>query len=111
VQSYLDWIEDSNEQELPPSLIQMEDNKADKNLPASVDMGPCELQTLSGFQADSNDVSEIETVLGVLPSLSPHLPKEKDAKVIDALNDGLNQHNKRNCTTIQFPYASPIPIN
>jgi len=27
------------------------------------------------------------------------------------LNDGLTEHNKKNQTTIKFPYASPMPIN
>ena len=89
----------------------MEDDKAGKNLPASVDKGPCELQTMSALQEDLQDASEVETVLGVLPSIAPHLPKKKDAEVINTLNDGLNQHNKKKQTAVQFPYASPIPIN
>jgi hypothetical protein len=40
-ESNLDWIENNNAQELPPSLIQMDEDEAAKNLPASVDMGPC----------------------------------------------------------------------
>ena len=110
-ESNLDWIDDNNEKELPPSLIQMDDDKGGKNLPSSIDMGPSELQTLSGLQQDSDDTCEVETVLGVLPSIAAHLPKEKDQQVMSTLNDGLNQHNKKNHTTIQFPYASPVPIN
>ena len=30
---------------------------------------------------------------------------------MNTLNDELNLHNKKNQTTIQFPYASPTPIN
>ena len=89
----------------------MDDDEGAKNLPASVDMGPCQLQTLSGLQDDTHDACEIESVLGVLPSLAPQLPKEKDEQVVNTLNDGLNLHNKKNHTTIQFPYASPTPIN
>ena len=110
-QSNLDWIEDDNAQELPPSLIQMDDDKGGKNLPSSIDMGPSELQTLSGLQQDSDDTCEVETVLGVLPSIAAHLPNEKDRQVMNTLNDGLNQHNKKNHSTIQFPSASPAPTN
>ena len=110
-ESNLDWIENNYSQELPATLIQMNDNLAYYNLPSSVDMGPCESQTLSGLQKDSNDTCEIESVLGVLPSVAPHLPKEKDAQVVSTLNTELNLHNKKNQTTIQFPYASPTPIN
>ena len=49
----LDWIEDSISQELPPSVIQMNDAYHAQNLPASVDLGPSEDQTLSGLQTDS----------------------------------------------------------
>ena len=31
--------------------------------------------------------------------------------MIKHLKNGLDQHNKKNHTTIQFPYASPTPIN
>ena len=110
-ESNLDWIENNNAQELPPSLIEMDDDKAGKNSPASVDMGPSEMQTLSSLQGDSHNVCEIESVLGILPSLAPHLPKEKDAEIVKTLNVGLDQHNKKNHTTIEFPYASPIPID
>ena len=43
--------------------------------------------------------------------IAPHLPKEKDLEVIEDLNTGLNMHNKKNGTIIEFPYASPKPIN
>ena len=89
----------------------MDDNPAYHNLPPSVDISPCESQTLSGLQKDSNDACEFDSVLGVLPSIAPHLPKEKDAQVVSILNNGLNLHNKMNHTTFQFPYAFPTPIN
>lgn len=63
--SNLDWIEDNNAQELLPSLIQMDGNETNRNLPSSVDMGPCELQTLSGLQEHAYDGCEAETVMGV----------------------------------------------
>ena len=110
-ESNLDWIENDNEQELPASLIQMDDENIAKSMPGSVDMGPSELQTLSGLQGDSHDTCEIESVLGVLPSVAPHLPKKKDAPVIESLNAGLNLHNKKNQASIEFPYASSNPIN
>jgi hypothetical protein len=110
-ESSLDWIENNNSQELPPSLIQMDDDHAVKNLPASVDLGPSQVQTLSGLQVNSPEPCEIETVMGVLPSVAPHIPKEKDAELIQMLNNELDQHNNKNHTTIQFPYASTIPIN
>lgn len=109
--SNLDWIENNISQELPPNLIQVDDNQESKTLPASVDLGPCELQTLSGLQGDLHNECEIEAVLGILPSIAPHLPKEKDAQVMNSLKVELNLHNKKNHTTIQFPYASPTPIN
>src|SRR5687767_12679367 len=95
-ESNLDWIENKNEQELPAHLIENDDDKATKNLPASVDMGPSQIQTLSGLQGDSHDGCEIESVLGVLPLLVPHLPKEKDKEVMETLNTGLEVHNKKN---------------
>src|SRR5687767_14395447 len=95
-ESNLDWIENNTAQELPPSLIQIDDDKACKNLPSSVDMGLCQSQTLSSIQKDSQEASGIEPVLGVLPSLAAHLPKEKDAQLIDTLSNGLKQHNNKN---------------
>src|SRR5687767_9618075 len=89
----------------------MDDDKSAQNLPGLVDMGPSQLQTLSGLKGDSYDACEIESVLGILPSVAPHIPKEKDEEVINTLNIGLNEHNKKNHTKIEFPYASPIPIN
>ena len=76
-ESNLDWIENNDSQELPPSLIQMDDNNAAKNLPASVDLGPSKEQTLSGLQCESFEACEIDSVLGILPSLAPYIPKEK----------------------------------
>ena len=64
-----------------------------------------------GLEGNSPDQCDIEAVLGVLPSLAPHIPKEKDEHVIEQLKNGLDIHNKKNHTTIQFPYASPTPIN
>src|SRR5688572_18883493 len=110
-ESNLDWIENNNAQELPANLIQMDDKQGAKNLPSSVDMGPCELQTLSGLQEDSHDGFEIDPVMGVLPSMAAHLPKEKDEEVMDTLNNGLKEHNAKKGTTIKFPYTSPTPIN
>lgn len=89
----------------------MDEYQNDLNLPGSVDMGPCEMQTLSGLQGESHDGCEIDSVLGVLPSFVPHLPKEKDEEIINALNKELMDHNTKNQTAIKFPYASPNPIN
>ena len=110
-ESNLDWIENKESQELPPSLIQVDDPYNAKNLPASVDLGPSEVQTLTGLQSNSPEACEIDTVMGILPSLDPHLPKKKDAPVIKKLSKGLDQGNKKNHTAMQFPYASPDPIN
>ena len=107
----LDWIENNVAQELPGNIIQTNDEGTSSNFPASADMGPCQLQTLLGFQGDIHNGCEIDSVLGVLPSMAPHLPKEKDKQVINTLNTELDHHNKKNHTTIQFPYASPTPIN
>ena len=92
-------------------MIQTDNDHAVKISPASVDLGPSEDQTLSGLQCESSEACEIDMVMGVLPSLPPHIPKEKDAHVIQTLNKELDLHNKKNHTTIQFPYASPTPIN
>ena len=89
----------------------MSDNNASKNLPATVDLGPSEEQTLSGLQSNSPEACEIDSVLGILPSIAPHTPKEKDVPVIETINKGLEITNQKNHTTIQFPYASPTPIN
>ena len=109
-ESNLDWIENNKEQELPPSLIQLDDEGI-SNLPGSVDMGPSHSQTLSGLQYNSQEEEEAHTVLGLLPSLSAHLPKEKDAHIVKSLINELDHSNKNHQTTIQFPYALPEPIN
>ena len=75
-ESNLDWIEDNDSQELPPSLIKMDDIPSGKNLPASVDLGPSEVQTLSGLQCNSPETCEFDSVLGILPSLAPHIRKK-----------------------------------
>ena len=109
-ESNLDWIEDGVSQELPPSIIQMDYNDVTNNSPSSVDLGPSEVQTLSGLQCDSPETSELETVLGILPSPDQHLPKKKDVPVIHKLNEELDKHNKKNHTAVKFPYISPKPI-
>src|SRR5688500_18986358 len=85
----------------------MDDDKVVKNLPASVDMDPSESQTLSGLQEDSPEKCEIESVLGILPSIAPHLPKKKDAQLIETLNKELYQHNIKNHTNIN-PLVSVV---
>ena len=111
-ESNLDWIQNNEEQELPPSVIQLDDDENINNLPGSVDMGPSHSQTLSGLQQTAQEeVEEAHTVLGLLPSLSAHIPKEKDAHIVNALTDEINNCNKNHHTTIQFPYALPEPIN
>jgi hypothetical protein len=76
-----------------------------------VDLGPSHSQTLSGLQQNSQEIEEPQSILGILPSLSAHIPKEKDANIVNSLIDGLDKCNKNHHTTIQFPYASPKPIN
>ena len=110
-ESNLDWIENNKEQDLPPSLIQLDTDEGISNQPGLVDLGPCHSQTLSGLQQNSQEIEEAQTILGILPSLSAHIPKEKDAHIVNSLIDGLDQCNKSCHTTIQFPYASPEPIN
>ena len=110
-ESNLDWMENNTEQELPPSVIQIDNDERMSNKPGAVDLGPCHSQTLSGLQQESQETEEAQTVLGILPSLSVHIPKEKDAHIVNSLIDGLDQCNKNRHTTIQFPYASPEPIN
>ena len=107
----LDWMENNNEQELPPSVIQIDNDERMSNKPGAVDLGPCHSQTLSGLQQESQETEEAQTVLGILPSLSVHIPKGKDAHIVNSLIDGLDQCNKNRHTTIQLPYASPEPIN
>lgn len=109
-ESNLDWIENEDAKELPANLIEMDDEAA-MNFPGSVDIGPSELQTLSGFTETSHNSCAAESILGMLPSVAPHLPKEKDTEIIKTLNAGLDQHNKKNNKTIQFPYADPTPVN
>ena len=70
-ESNLDWIEDSDSQELPPTLIQMDNDHAVKISPASVDLGPSEDQTLSGLQCESSEACEIDMVMGILLSIRP----------------------------------------
>ena len=88
----------------------MDYNDVTNNSPSSVDLGPSEVQTLSGLQCDSPETSELETVLGILPSPDQHSPKKKDVPVIHKLNEELNKHNKKNHTAVKFPYISPKPI-
>ena len=94
-ESNLNWIENNESQELPPSLLKMEDDHEPMSTPASVDLGPSEVQTLSRLQCQSSEPCEIDSVLGVLPSLVQHLPKEKDDHVIQSINKELDQHNKK----------------
>ena len=110
-ESNLDWIENNKEQELPPSLIQLDTDEGISNQPGLIDLGPSYSQTLSGLQQNSQETDEAQTILGILPSLSAHIPKEKDAHIVNSLIIGLDQCNKNHHTTIQFPYASPKPIN
>ena len=110
-ESNLNWIENEVEQELPSHLIEMEEERnAYKNL-SSVDLGPSESQFLSGQENTTDDASNIQTVFGILPLGLPDLPKEKDASVVNTLKAGLEEHNRKSHTTMQFPYASPKPIN
>ena len=95
-------MENNIEQELPANLIQMDDNQDTKNMPASVDMGLCELHTLSGLQKNLLNRCEIDSVLEVLPSVAPHITKRKDAQVTNTLNVGLNLHNKK--SRLQFSF-------
>ena len=104
-ESNLDWIEDNKSQDLPLSLVQMINDPAAKNLPASVDLGLTKGQTLSGLQCESPKTCEIGSVLGILPSLALHIPKEIDAQVIQILTKELDIHNKKNHAT---SYSIPI---
>jgi hypothetical protein len=110
-ESNLDWMENNNEQELPPSVNQLDNDEKMSNKPGAVDLGPCHSQTLSGLQQEPQETEEVQTVLGILPSLSVYIPKEKDAHIVNTLLDGLDQCNKSHQTIFQFPYASPEPIN
>jgi hypothetical protein len=110
-ESSLDWIENSSEQELPANLIQTDEEEDQSSKAGAVDLGPSESQTLSGVSENPEDGCEADTVLGILPSIAPHLPKAKDVEVVNTINSGLDEHNKKHHTTIQFPYKSPTPIN
>jgi hypothetical protein len=101
-ESNLDWIENGDSQELPPSLIQMDDDHAVNNSPASVDLGPSEVQTLSGLQSDSPEACEFESVLGILPSKDNNLPKEKDVPMIQKINKKLDLITKRTMKLFSF---------
>ncbi len=85
-ESNLNWIEDGIAQELPANMIKTDDEKFGMNLPGTVDMGPSETQTMSGLQNGSNNTDEVDSVMGILPSVIPHIPKEKDKEVIDSIN-------------------------
>ena len=73
----MDWIENNVAQELPGDLIQMDEEVDAKNLQSLVDMGQYETQTLSSLQGDLHNGCEIESVLGLLPSMAPHLQKKR----------------------------------
>ena len=55
-ESNLDWIENSDSQELPATLIQIANAHAAKNFQTSEDLGPSEVQTLSGLQCNLPEV-------------------------------------------------------
>ena len=110
-ESNLNWIENQQEQELPAHLIQIDENENSSNNPSLVDLGPSESQTLSGCDSGMEDINNVDSVLGILPSSLPDLPKEKDGAALNTLKTALEEHNNRNQTTLQFPYASPEPIN
>ena len=103
----MDWIENNVAQELPGDLIEMDEEVATKSLPSSIDMGPCETQTLSGLQEDLHNGCEIDSVLGLLPSMAPHLPKEKDKEVLNSLNTELDHHNKKIIPLSSSPMLPP----
>ena len=66
-ESNLDWIENNEEQELPPSLIQLDTDEGISNQPGLVDLGPSHSQTLSGLHPNSQEIEEAQTILGILP--------------------------------------------
>lgn len=73
----MDWIANNDEQELSADLIEMDEENAIQKLPASADMGPCHIQTLSGIQGNMHDGCELDSVLVIYHLRHPTCQKKK----------------------------------
>jgi hypothetical protein len=112
-ESNLDWIKDGQEQNLPPSDIEIEAEETDLQ-PSFQDHGPSTSQLIPKTVdiQETNQEDQEETVFGMLPGTAPHLPKQKDSFITESLQEATKQGNDQNKkSTINFPYINPSPLS
>jgi hypothetical protein len=112
-ESNLDWIKEKEgqEQDLPSCDIELEAESIDAQ-PSVQDRGPAVSQVADVLDSQEEDEEE-ETVFGILPGMSPHLPKEKDSLITESLQEATQQSKTNNSgeATIKFPYTNPNPVS
>ena len=109
VEENMDWIENGEEQQLPPSILQVQQNMSvlEHN---GEDRGPAEDQI-----ANINDAaSDHEPCYGTVSQYNNHVPKVKDIPVVECITNALESNRKENGTSnhisMDFPYVSPHPV-
>jgi hypothetical protein len=106
-QSNLDWMKDKEgqEQDLPPCDIELDAESTDVK-PSVQDRGPAPSQVADVLDRQEEGEEE-ETVFGMLPGMSPHLPKEKDSPITKSLQEETQQSKTNNSgeATINFPHV------
>ena len=106
----LDWIEDGVEQILPPTIseIILDESLANKR---NEDRGPAEDQVASILE----NTCDVEPSYGRVCRVNAHIPKAKDAEVIETVNKAVEEGKKKSTgkssVSIDFPYVSPEPIS
>jgi hypothetical protein len=105
------WISDGIEQQLPATITQ---NVVDENIlrNSQEDRGPSQQQI-----ADITDVDmETEPSFGTVREFNSHVPKVKDAEVVDIIHDAVARgraavgENTAKTHQMSFPFVSPDPV-
>jgi hypothetical protein len=107
-ESRLDWIENQEEQQLPPAIHHSIEDPGVFS-PHLQDRGPAADQI--AHVTDGN--SELEPCYGTVSQFYPHVPKPKDGVIVNAIlhaEEKGKTKNKKNKATMDFPYVSPEPI-
>jgi hypothetical protein len=108
-ESNLDWTKDKEgqKQDLPPCDIELDAESTDVK-PSVQDRGPAPSQAVDVLDRQEEGEEE-ETAFGMLPGMSPHLPKEKDSPITKSLQEETQQSKTNNSgeATINFPHMDP----